>query len=263
MEDNNPKPSGEIDYELSDDYADQVEISEVQLDGSSTLMKKNKTAKKVNRKGAQKKKNILWIARIFIITLVLSAVFLVITETVAQKKNIVLSIIILVLLLTINIGFDMIGTAAASADIEPFISKASRKNKSGKTAVKLLKNAEKVTSFCNDVVGDICGIVSGGCASAVVLILVTGNSTQTFIISVVFSAVISSLTVGGKAIGKLIGMKRSHEIIMAVSKALSIFTFEKTKGKLVKKKKYRRNSDKKALESKEKRIKKESKNKED
>lgn len=227
------------DYSFPDDYTLGVEIDEVKVIDKSSDNKKKKESikrqgKRADKKSEQKKRNTFWVIRIFIVTLVLSAIFLVITESVLQAKNILLSIIILVVLLAINILFDMIGTAAASADIEPFISKASRKEKGGLAGVKLLQNAERVTSFCNDVVGDICGIVSGGCASAVVLIIVSGTTGKELIISVAFSAIISSLTVGGKAIGKLIGMKNSHQIVLFVAKIASIF-FPSTKNNKKKK----------------------------
>ena len=38
---------------------------------------------------------------------------------------------------------------------------SSKKIKGAKKAVSFKKNADKVSSFCNDVIGDICGIISG------------------------------------------------------------------------------------------------------
>ncbi|MBR2070892.1 MAG: hypothetical protein IJ981_05630 [Clostridia bacterium] len=184
---------------------------------------KKNLSKYEQKKHDQKRKNVLWVLRVFFITLALASVFLVATESVIAMENLIFSFIILFLLLFISIVFDMIGTAAASCEIEPFISKASRKDKRAVVAVKLLQNAEKMTSFCNDIVGDICGIVSGGCASAIVIVLVNNYSVDNLLVSVIFSAVISAITVGGKAIGKLIGMDKNQEIMMFVASIIAAF----------------------------------------
>ena len=47
----------------------------------------------------------------------------------------------------------------------------SRKVKGANVAVKFKKNAEKVSSFCCDVIGDICGVISGGAAAAISVLI--------------------------------------------------------------------------------------------
>ena len=225
-----PRSSELNDYDLPDDYAEGADelvlitTTEKEKEQPQRQPKKQNQKKSFEEKKAlEKKKNARWVLRTFALTLVLSSSFLVITEKVTEKGSLALSFVILVLLISIGILFDMIGTATASADIEPFVSKASRKDKSAVMAIKLLKNAEKVSSFCNDIVGDICSIVSGGCASSIVLVLVNNFSLNNFVLSVAFSAVVSALTVGGKAVGKTISMKNSHEIIALVGKIASVF----------------------------------------
>ncbi len=112
----------------------------------------------------------------------------------------------------------MIGTAVTACDIEPFLSMSARKVKGAKMAVKLVKNAEKVSSVCADIIGDICGIVSGG---AIVLMQFVNNGS--IFISVLFSAVIAALMVSGKALGKSYAMSKSNKIIFFVAKTLSVF----------------------------------------
>lgn len=88
-------------------------------------------------------------------------------------------------------------------------------------AVRLAKNAEKVSSVCADIIGDICGIVSGACGSAIVVKqFVDGTS---IFVSVLFSAVIAAITVSGKAFGKTYAMTNSNKIIFAVARVLSVF----------------------------------------
>jgi hypothetical protein len=64
--------------------------------------------------------------------------------------------------------FDIIGVAVTAADERPFHSMAAHKEKGAAEALYLLHNASHVSSFCNDVVGDICGIVSGTTAAVIV-----------------------------------------------------------------------------------------------
>ena len=60
--------------------------------------------------------------------------------------------------------FDMIGVAVTAADEQVFHSMAAKKIRGAKLAVKFKKNADKLSSFCKDVIGDICGnlVVSNG-----------------------------------------------------------------------------------------------------
>ena len=100
---------------------------------------------------------------------------------------------------------------------------ASHREKGAKEALYLLKNAEKVSSFCNDVVGDICGIVSGSTAAVIVLRLQSSFNTQSILISIAVTALISGLTIGGKAVGKKIALDRSTEVVLFAARLLTPF----------------------------------------
>ena len=50
---------------------------------------------------------------------------------------------------------------------------------------------------------------------------------NTPIMAIILTAVVSSLTVGGKAIGKKIAIKRSENIVFLVGKFISSFKFER------------------------------------
>ena len=87
----------------------------------------------------------------------------------------------------------------------------------------------KVASVCNDVIGDICGIVSGGMGAMVAISLsklFNGNIT---LASIIVSSVISSLTVGGKAIFKTVAIKNCDNIVFIVGKIGSIFKINNKK----------------------------------
>ena len=103
---------------------------------------------------------------------------------------------------------------------------AARKVKAGRIAVKLIKNADQVSSFCNDVIGDICGVVSGSTAAAIAIKIATAEGSLIFL-NLLICGLVSALTVGLKAIGKAAGFGYSRQIVFAVSKVAGIFVFEK------------------------------------
>ena len=98
---------------------------------------------------------------------------------------------------------------------------AARKVPGAQDAIKLLRNAERVSSICNDVVGDICGVVSGS-ASATIAAQVLNHFEFGWpqVVSLVMSALVAGLTVGGKAIGKTFAMNSCTKIIGFVGKLL-------------------------------------------
>ena len=105
----------------------------------------------------------------------------------------------------------------------------------GQDALKLLKNAEKVSSFCNDVVGDICGVISGTASASIVLLILSGKGSLTTgdrLLEIGMAALVSGLTVGGKAIGKTFAMTKSTTIVHWAS--LVIYYIKSAPGKLKK-----------------------------
>ena len=140
-------------------------------------------------------------------------------------KNITLTITIITTLFFILLGiiFDIIGVAATCGDITVFNSMSSRKVKAGKTGVYLIKNNTKVSSICCDVIGDVSGIVSGATGIVIVGLLSKNVNMNILLLTGLVSAIISSLTIGGKAIGKEIAIKDSTKILTIVANILSIF----------------------------------------
>jgi len=207
-----------------------------ETDGGSNK-KKNKDVefKKVEKdkknKQKNKKKNIIdvkWVLQVFLISFSVGAIFSVISEIVLSDANIIIVILVITILLFINIVFDIIGMAFASAKEEPFLAMASKKVKGAKKAIKLLKNANKVSSFCQDIMGDICGIISGA-AGTTAVVVIAGNSDATtlLITSTIISGLIAALTIAGKAATKKIAMKNSTPIVIFVGRVLSGLKKEK------------------------------------
>jgi CBS domain containing-hemolysin-like protein len=136
-----------------------------------------------------------------------------------------LAVALLILLLFIGLGivFDIIGVAVTAADPKPFHSMAAHKEKGAKQALMLLRNADRVSSVCNDVVGDICGIVSGATGAVIVSQLQQALNTRTVLISVGVTALVSGLTIGGKALSKTFAMKQSKRVVYLVGRVMHLF----------------------------------------
>ncbi len=173
---------------------------------------------------AKKKKtnNVIWILQITVIAFFISFGLSFLSDRILSNVGVVAGSVILVLFILFGVLFDMIGVAITCADIGPFNSMSSRKVKAADVAVMLIKNAEKVSSFCNDVVGDICGIISGSAAVVVAVLIANALNAELLIVTLSVTAISASLTIGGKAIGKSIALKNATPILYAFAKIIGI-----------------------------------------
>ena len=105
-----------------------------------------------------------------------------------------------------------------------FNAMAAKKIPGAKTSLFLIKNNEKVSNICADVVGDVAGVLSGSIAA-----LIAFNMTKDlgFNVQFIVSAIVASLTIGGKAIGKGIAQRNTTKIVGFVGKVVKIFKREK------------------------------------
>jgi CBS domain containing-hemolysin-like protein len=107
---------------------------------------------------------------------------------------------------------------------------ASRRIKGAKQCIWIIRNSEKVSSFCNDVVGDISGIISGATGAVVISRIVMATSVDELLIQLVLTSLIAALTIGGKALGKGFAINYNNQIIFLVGKVLYLFYFVAGKG---------------------------------
>ena len=167
--------------------------------------------------------HVRWVIRVFLIAVALSAAMSLCSGALLEDAGYVVATLILLLFIALGILFDIIGVAVTAANPKPFNSMAAHRVKGAKEALYLIRNAEKVASFCNDVVGDICGIVSGSTAAVIVVELLQNSfGWRSIVVSTVVTALISGLTIGGKAIGKKVAMKKSKDVIYLTAKVLSV-----------------------------------------
>lgn len=178
--------------------------------------------------GKRRKFNKKWLITVIIWSIIICGSFSLLSDMLLRRANLLVAFIILIIIILIGIIFDIIGVAVTVAIEIPFHSMSSKKNKEAKIAIKMIRNADKVSSFCNDVIGDVCGIVSGSIgffiASKVFLIFSNINATM---ISTLIGVFIGALTVGGKSIGKTFALNNANEILIKVCKFIHIFKKER------------------------------------
>ena len=155
------------------------------------------------RKQSESKNGVRWVVTVFGVTIFVSALFSLLSSLVFESAGLVVAFLVLFLIVVIGILFDMIGVAVTAAD----------------EAIRLLRNAARVGSICNDIIGDICGVISGSAAAVIAasVVVSTGISWVTAV-SVLLSALVAAVTVGGKAAGKNFAIRNSTQIVQITAR---------------------------------------------
>ena len=166
-------------------------------------------------------KTIRWVVTIFIVTIFISGTISFVSDRIMESSSMIVAFLILLAIVMLGITFDIIGVAVTSADEKPFHSMAARKVPGSMESIRLLRSAERVSSICNDVVGDICGVVSGSASATIAAqVLRSFDFTWPQVVTLLMSALVAGVTVGGKAVGKTFAINSCTEIVSAVGKVI-------------------------------------------
>ena len=164
---------------------------------------------------------IRWLITIFLLALTISALFSFSSQELLSGASLFGAFLVLLAIIAFGIFFDLLGVAVTAAEEKPFHSMASRKVPGGSEGIWLLRNADKVSSVCCDVVGDICGIISGAAAAVVAVeVWASAPSLSERIIQLLLSALVAALTILGKAFCKQIAMENSTAIVQAAARVI-------------------------------------------
>lgn len=161
-----------------------------------------------------------WTAFISVVTFFLSGFFN--TSTIVlDRADWWIGVLVVIGIILIGIIFDIMGLAAAAAREEPYHAMAAERVQGAKYAIRIVRNAEKFSNFCNDVVGDISSVLSGAATAALVAQFVasknvSGASAQAA--AILATALVAALTVGGKAMGKAYAIREANWIILQVGR---------------------------------------------
>ena len=169
-----------------------------------------------------------WAFTVFLMAVALSAVLSLASESMLSGAGVAAALLMLAVFIGLGILFDIIGVAVTSADPRPFHAMASHKEKGAKQSLMLLRNAERVASVCNDVVGDICGIISGSTGAVIVVQMQAAfGFLPVVVLSLAVTALTSGLTIGGKALGKSFAIAKSTAVLQLVGRFLHLFSRKK------------------------------------
>ena len=170
----------------------------------------------------KRKTDFKWVIKIVLFSIILSMAFTFASAEALEGAGYILAFAVLLLFILIGIFFDIVGVAVTSASEVPFHSMASHREKGAKEALRLLRNAEKVASMCNDVVGDISGIVSGTTSAIIVTNLTKDISAGNLLLQLVVSGLVAGATIGGKALGKTAAINYNTNIVLLTGKAVHV-----------------------------------------
>ncbi|NMB01846.1 MAG: hypothetical protein GX971_10120 [Firmicutes bacterium] len=156
-----------------------------------------------------------------LITFTLSVVLNLGSNSVLSVVPLTFSLVLLLFIILIGVLFDIVGVSATAGEEAPFHAMASNKVPGAKQAIWLVRNADQVSTFCNDVIGDVAGTLSGAVGVAIVFQLsaysagLGGTLANTLMV-----ALIAALTVGGKAMGKNFAISNSTTILIVVGRLI-------------------------------------------
>lgn len=179
-------------------------------------------SKKGQVRQRKKGRTVRWAIIAGIWTFFLALLFALITRLLLDSiQSIFLSFAILFIIILIGIIADTIGMAVAAANERPFHAKAAKKIPGAKQAIYLIRNADKVSNFANDVIGDISGVVSGVAGAVIIInIAMMTPGLSEFYLTIVLTAIIAALTVGGKAVGKAVAINKPNELVFLIARSL-------------------------------------------
>ena len=192
------------------------------------MKSKNKYSNKVNKnnKNEQFNSSANWIIKITSMAFFLSLALSFTSDTVIPNVPIYISTLLLIIFVVIGIVFDMIGVSVTVAQTKIFNSMASKKVRGAKTALLMIKNKSKVSSFCNDVIGDVCGVISGATGIGISTTISSALSINLIIVNLIITSLIASITIGGKALGKGYAINKANKILFHFARFIEIITFK-------------------------------------
>lgn len=138
-----------------------------------------------------------------------------------QRVDLTLALVLLLVVVAAGILFDMLGVAASSAREAPFHAMAADRVPGAAEAIALVRNAAKVSSFSQDMVGDVAGTLSGAIATTIVYAVIQRRPELASVpLTPVLVALVSGLTIGGKAAEKEFALRRWDRILLLAGRVV-------------------------------------------
>ena len=180
-----------------------------------------------------------WAFKVFVLSISLSIIFSLFSQSLLPSLSPFFSIFVIVFFVFVSVIFDMIAVAFTSINKEQL---DKYKNENGYVmAVKLCERADKVASFGGDVVGDICGILSGAGGVSLVVNMNIQDANLNLLITCLVSSLIAGITIFCKAIMKTYALQNCEQIAIITGVYLEASFFNRMRKKRQEKKLKRKN----------------------
>jgi CBS domain containing-hemolysin-like protein len=155
-------------------------------------------------------------------TFLLAVAFAFVSEVLSRRmQSLTLSLIFLFFVIIIHIVFDIIGIATTAASETPFHAQSAKRVPGAREGYLLIRHADQVANFANDVIGDITATVSGALGAAIALQLVLWHpALPGLALNVAITSAIAAASVAGKAVGKRYAMDNASRVVLRVGRLL-------------------------------------------
>lgn len=190
---------------------------------------RNEGCKPANKVKSKRTGATSWALKITPVTFCLSLASSIFSQAVTTYTDLTVSIMLLLFMMLVSVVFDGIGVSVTSCDKGEVKKLLQYDAKRAKIAMGLIANAEKVNSVCADVIGDICGVLSGACGAALAASIAQKSGAAGFL-PMLTAASVAAVTVGGKALMKGVAVKNADKYVVMTAKALS-YIYKPRKGK--------------------------------
>lgn len=160
--------------------------------------------------------------RIGLIVFVMAAFVSFVSNQAMSRLHLGLAIGALVFLVLVGVLFDIVGTAVTAAEESPFHAMAAKKLGGASQSLWLIRNADLVANFCNDIVGDIAGTITGAAGATIAVQFAAFASLQEWegAVGLIVIGLVAGLTVGGKAGGKSVALKHANQVVLRVGRII-------------------------------------------
>lgn len=161
--------------------------------------------------------------RVGLLSFILAVIVSFLSEATLSKVPALVAMLVVLFLVATGIVFDILGTSVTAAEQSPLNAMAAKRIGGARQALWMVRNADRVANFANDVVGDVTGAVSGAAGTTVALQLsglFHGGSTAIRLTTLAVLGVIAGLTVGGKAAGKTFALNNATDVVFMAGKVI-------------------------------------------
>lgn len=173
----------------------------------------------------RKRKSLKHLMIVFVGSFVIAAIVGISSELMMRwTSSLWVAALFLLAVIGVHIVFDIIGIAATAASEAPHHAKAANRIRGARQAVYLVRHADLVANIANDVVGDVTGTLSGVMAAAMVLDIIRlypTFGTKEIWLSTLMLALVASVTITGKAVGKSFAIQDANKIIAWVGSVVA------------------------------------------